>query len=135
MVAITTPPPSAAIQVSQIGAATIHHDQSITPRSLATGRPGTTRQKRKNRYLLRRIGGFPSFMAADYNSVNGVRSKEDHGLVHALLSCVCRPVAIYGEGRQPATPDWIQEWLNTVNLALAHTMMLSSYVEECANLS
>ena len=44
-------------------------------------------------------------------------------------------VAHNGERRQPTRPDWVREWLNAAKLALAHTMMFSSYVEECGNLS
>ncbi len=56
-----------------------------------------------------------------------------HELGHRDLGLpTCR---IYGERRQPTRPEWVQEWLKTANLALAHTMMLSSYVEECGNLS
>jgi hypothetical protein len=40
-----------------------------------------------------------------------------------------------GGRRQPTRPKWVQEWLKTANLALAHAVMLSSYVEECDNLS
>ncbi len=38
-------------ETSQTGAATIHHDQSIRPRSLAPGRASTTRQTRNSTAL------------------------------------------------------------------------------------
>ena len=39
------------------------------------------------------------------------------------------------EGRQPTRLERVQEWLKTADLALANTMMLSSFVEEYGNLS
>ena len=44
-------------------------------------------------------------------------------------------VALYGGRRQPSRPEWVREWLKIASLALAHTKMLSSYVEECGILS